>query len=655
MENIALKDFLDYRFVSELKLSPDQKHAAFVVGKCNLKENKYDTCIHILDCRRNEVRQLTFAGDSKTFIWLDNESLLFPALRGAGDKKKAENGEKLTVYQRIGLYGGEAQEFFQIPFSVSSIAKMDEDHFALVCKYDPGDPDYTAMSDAEKARAYEQIKENKDYEILDEIPFWVNGAGFTSKRRNRLYLYTRSENHLTPITDEYSNVLCSKVTAEGIWFSANRYTDKMQPTSGVYRYMPGRPLETLVPDGRLLINYVDLLQGEVIFAGGQSGSGKFPNLYRLQGGEALLLKELDESMGSGIGSDCRYGAGTQIKAFGDAVYYTTVSHTDAPLKKITVKGDIAALTGPGGSVDGFDVGENGILFYGMLGDRLQEVYALEDNGPRQLTGFNDWVLLQRAVCAPRRLEAQSGDTLIEGFVLPPADFDPGKTYPAILEIHGGPKAAFGSVFFHEMQLFAGAGYFVFFCNPRGGDGRGSAFADIRGKYGTVDFEDLMCFTDAVLGRYPQIDPSRLGVTGGSYGGYMTNWIIGHTDRFKAAVSLRSIANWFSKFATTDIGYYHNAAEQASTPWDHPEKMWWHSPMKYADRVKTPTLFIHSDEDYRCWYGEGLQMFTALKYFGVESRLCLIRGENHELSRSGKPKHRIKRLEEMSAWFDKHLK
>ena len=170
----------------------------------------------------------------------------------------------------------------------------------------------------------------------------------------------------------------------------------------------------------------------------------------------------------------------------------------------------------------------------------------------------------------------------------------------------------------------------------------------------IDYDDLMKFTDVVLEKYP-IKADRVGVTGGSYGGYMTNWIIGHTDRFRCAASQRSIANWISKFGTTDIGYYFNADQNASTPWINQEKLWWHSPMKYADKVKTPTLFIHSEEDYRCWLAEGIQMFTALKYHGVEARLCMFRGENHELSRSGKPKHRVRRLEEMTNWFEKYLK
>jgi acylaminoacyl-peptidase len=173
----------------------------------------------------------------------------------------------------------------------------------------------------------------------------------------------------------------------------------------------------------------------------------------------------------------------------------------------------------------------------------------------------------------------------------------------------------------------------------------------------VDYEDLMSVVDHALGEFPFIDPARLGVTGGSYGGFMTNWIIGHTDRFRAACSQRSISNWISKFCTTDIGYYFNKDQLGKTPWEENgnDRLWWHSPLRYADRAVTPTLFIHSEEDYRCWLAEGLQMFTALRYHGVDSRLVLFHGENHELSRSGKPLHRIRRLQEILNWFEKHLK
>ena len=244
---------------------------------------------------------------------------------------------------------------------------------------------------------------------------------------------------------------------------------------------------------------------------------------------------------------------------------------------------------------------------------------------------------------------------LDGYVLKPAGYQPGKKYPGVLEIHGGPKAVFGTVYHHEMQILAARGYFVFYTNPRGSDGRGEEFANITGKLGTIDYQDLMELTDEVVRRYPDLDENRMACCGGSYGGFMVNWMIGHTDRFKAACAQRSISNYMSKCLTTDIGYYHNLAQMGTDPWKGFDAMWESSPLKCAHKAKTPTLFIQSDEDYRCWLSEPLQMFTALRRHGVDSRIALFKGENHELSRSGKPKNRMSRLEEIAGWFDKHLK
>ena len=214
---------------------------------------------------------------------------------------------------------------------------------------------------------------------------------------------------------------------------------------------------------------------------------------------------------------------------------------------------------------------------------------------------------------------------------------------------------YGPVFYHEMQLWANRGYFVLYCNPMGSDGRGNAFADIRGHYGETDYENIMDFTDVVLSKYPQIDKERVAVTGGSYGGFMTNWIIGHTNRFACAASQRSISNWLSFYGVSDIGPMFATDQCDGDPFDTPEKLWEHSPLKYAANAVTPTLFIHSEQDYRCNEPEGIQMMYALMRYDIDTRMCLSKGENHELSRSGKPKNRVRRLDEITKWMDKYLK
>jgi dipeptidyl aminopeptidase/acylaminoacyl peptidase len=342
---------------------------------------------------------------------------------------------------------------------------------------------------------------------------------------------------------------------------------------------------------------------------------------------------------------------------GDDIYCVVTEDDSAYLERRAPDGEIVrSVEGPG-SVDVFDVRDGKIVYVALRPRKLQELYTVENGAERELSALNKHALAGKAISAPVRFPVTTEDgTALAAWVILPPDFAPGKKYPAILTIHGGPKTAYGEVYIHEMQLLAGEGYIIVFGNPRGSDGRGNAFADIRGKYGTVDYDDLMATLDAAISQFPEIDASHLGVTGGSYGGFMTNWIIGHTDRFAAACSDRSIANWISDFGTTDIGYFFNYDQIGAIPWeDNGEKLWWHSPLRYADRAITPTLFIHSQEDYRCWIAEGIQMFTALRYHGTEARLVMFRGENHDLSRTGKPQHRLHRLQEILAWFDGHLK
>ena len=293
----------------------------------------------------------------------------------------------------------------------------------------------------------------------------------------------------------------------------------------------------------------------------------------------------------------------------------------------------------------------------LYDNRLQELYEadLATGEVERVSHFNDAVLEGKYVAVPQPLSVESEGWTIGGWVLLPKDFDPEKKYPAVLDIHGGPKTAYGPVFYHEMQVWANMGYFVFYCNPMGSDGRDNKFMDIRGHYGETDYQNLMDFTDAVLDAYPQIDRTKVCETGGSYGGFMTNWIIGHTDRFVCTASQRSIANWVSFYGVSDIGVDFGMDQCDADPFNSPDKMWEHSPMRYAANVKTPTLFIHSDEDYRCPLAEGLQMYTSLAALGVPTRLCLFHGENHELSRSGKPQHRVRRLTEITNWFEKYAR
>lgn len=659
MENLKLKDFLDYKYLSNLEFSPNGENAGFVVNTTNYDDNNYQSNIWLLNNKTKKYSKLTSLNEERSFLWIDNSTIIFPATRDAKLKEKVSQGEKWTAYYSIDINGGEADKYMQIPLMVTAIKMIDKDNFVLTAKYDNYGINLNEMTGEERAKAVAKLKEEKDYEVLDEIPFWSNGGGFTNQKRNRLYLYNRVSNEVTPLTCEHTVVTYFSYKDGKVLYVGNVFEGKLEQREGIFCYdIASKKTETLLPiDANFRVSYAEFLEDAVICALNdckEYGMNQNPSFYVIKNGKVELLKKHDTWMINTVGSDCRYGGGKAYRVVNGKLYFPTTVFKDSFLNTIDLAGNETVLTKANGSVDVYDVHGDEILFVGLRGIKLQEIYSLKDGEETQLTSFNENVYTDKKLSIPEKCNFVNDGIEIEGWVLKPVDYDETKTYPAILDIHGGPKTVFGEVFYHEMQVWANMGYFVFFCNPRGGDGRGNAFADIRGKYGTIDYDDLMKFTDVVLEKYP-IKADRVGVTGGSYGGFMTNWIIGHTDRFRCAASQRSIANWISKFGTTDIGYYFNADQNASTPWINQEKLWWHSPMKYADKAKTPTLFIHSEEDYRCWLAEGIQMFTALKYHGVEARLCMFRGENHELSRSGKPKHRVRRLEEMTNWFEKYLK
>ena len=243
---------------------------------------------------------------------------------------------------------------------------------------------------------------------------------------------------------------------------------------------------------------------------------------------------------------------------------------------------------------------------------------------------------------------------IQGWILKPPGFSPSTKYPLILEIHGGPHTAYGNTFTHEFQWMAAKGYVVLYTNPRGSSNYGQEFGNsIQFAYPGDDYKDLMAGVDDILKR-GYVDESRLGVTGGSGGGLLTNWVVTQTTRFKAAVSQRDISDWSNFWYTADFTlftptWFHKA------PFEDPAEFAKRSPITYVNRIQTPLMFILGDEDYRTPPGAGGEdLFRALKYLKRQTVMVRFPGESHELSRSGQPWHRIERLRHITAWFDKYL-
>jgi dipeptidyl aminopeptidase/acylaminoacyl peptidase len=283
-------------------------------------------------------------------------------------------------------------------------------------------------------------------------------------------------------------------------------------------------------------------------------------------------------------------------------------------------------------------------------------------GDRELTDVGAAFTSSRELVAPERFTATSADgSEVEAWIIRPAGFTPGERYPTLLNIHGGPFAQYGNRFFDEFQVYAGAGYAVLYSNPRGSSGYAEAWGRaIRGPvsegpgWGTVDYEDLMAVVDEAERRFAFVDPERIGVMGGSYGGYMTSWMVGHTDRFRSACSERSCNNLILEGGSADLSWAFK--DTIGAHWfEAPDVYLKLSPSTYAPNITTPLLILHSENDLRCPVGHAEDLFTILRLLGREVELVRFPEESHELSRSGSPVHRVQRFEIILEWFDRHLK
>lgn len=650
MKKISIDEFINLKFISQPTFSPDGKNFCFVISTADKEKNKYISNIYSL--KGTKVRQLTSGGKERSFIFVNKDTILFQANREEDEKSALS-----STFYKISLSGGEAVKAFTLPIPVSKLIALPDGNFLAEGKTFPGFEELYTGDKKLKERYEKERKENEDYEIIEQVPWWFNGGSFNRGSYTSLFHYNVKKNKLTRLSDADFAVSGTKITPDGktayLQGGVREPISQGSKNRSLYKLDIATGEQTLVLQStdEFTVKAFEPAQSFVLVAAsnGSYGSNTDPDFYKLSyDGSLELYAKHGRSIGSSIGSDVRYGGGTTLKTLGDVCYFITTIDDCSYLYKLE-NGEITALTEKEGSVDSFDVCGDKLIFTALYDMKAQELY---DPSGKQLTRLNEAALKNKYVASPEKLNIQCGDHDVHGFVLKPFEFVSGHKYPVIIDIHGGPKTAYGPVFYHEMQYWASLGYFVIYCNPTGSDGRGE-FADIRGKYGTVDYDDIMAFCDEALKAYPEMDSENFFETGGSYGGFMTNWIIGHTDRFKACASQRSISNWFSFYGVADIGVRFSKDQNDSDPWSNPEKLWWHSPMKYADKCKTPTLFIHSFEDYRCPIDQGYQMFSALLDHGVEAKMVCFKGENHELSRSGKPLHRIKRIDEITKWFNGH--
>jgi dipeptidyl aminopeptidase/acylaminoacyl peptidase len=345
-----------------------------------------------------------------------------------------------------------------------------------------------------------------------------------------------------------------------------------------------------------------------------------------------------------------------------ALLFQADDEGDVPVYRLTTTraGEPERVIGGTRQITGFSPSADGTLIAFTATDDTApaEVFVCraDGSGERRLTDLNREWRAEVALSRPERFRFERAGFTVDGWVMAPCDRKPGRRYPVLLNVHGGPASQYGHRFFDEFQVYVGAGYAVVYVNPRGSRGYSEAFARaVVGDWGGGDYADVMAGLDEALRRFDFLDPARLGVMGGSYGGFMTSWIVGHTDRFRAACSERAVNAMWSMYGTSDIGFWFQEAHGLGRPpW---EDLKWYverSPLSYAKDIHTPLLILHSESDLRCPMEQAEQLYVALKKLRRTVRFVRFPDENHELSRSGRPRHRLARFRILLEWFAEHL-
>jgi dipeptidyl aminopeptidase/acylaminoacyl peptidase len=417
----------------------------------------------------------------------------------------------------------------------------------------------------------------------------------------------------------------------------------------------------VTPDGQSLL-YTRLMTGEE--------DGFFLKLYRhaLQDGAVTCLFP-DTEVCHGVDplalGKSMYGKTNpafQLSECGQYVYFVSGWKGYTHIYRLNLEGApaIEQITHGAISVRTFcRPVQNKLVYTRSTVNSLDDVFCLDlaTGQERRLTASNAWL---DEINQPEPVEmwvaSRDGTCQIHGYVLPPAVAGEGTSCPAVLDIHGGPEVYYTAGFWFEFQMLSAAGLAVIYCDPRGSTGYGREFAKEEFSWGEQSYDDLMAFVDAALKKFPAIDPQRLGVTGGSYGGHMTNRIIGKTDRFRAAVAQRTFANRATSYGTGDMGFISDITDKPPSFSDYMYNRVRRSPVTRIDAMQTPLLLLHGERDYRCTMEQSEQMFIPLKdrHPEVPVRMVIFPGENHNITRTGKMHFQIGHLREMIDWFTQYL-
>ncbi len=656
---VTPEDYFSFEFISDPNISPDGKLVAYVLTKVDRAQNRRNTSIWMVatDGSRPPWQFTTSPQSSTSPRWSpDGKSLAFlssrpestPAPAPAAGTASAGTAEapRAQVYV-LSMNGGEAKRITNLKNGVS------------VFRWSPDGTRFVAVSRIGPVDGKGENKDRSDVRHYKNTSYKFNDTGWFDDRRTHLWVVDAKSGNAKQVTegDDWNDSdpqwspdgthLAFVSNRTGKEYEENRNTDVWVISAEGGKF-------TKISDHDEADNQPRWSpDGKWIAFTGEIHDRDHPKIFLAPstGGAPSVL--------AANGLDLIPG-GLEWSNDGQSLYFETGVKGELQLFRADVAAkSVTQVTSGSRAVRSVDFSFAARTMVFLVNDfkHLDNLYVagLDGKNERKLTNLNDALWKQLEFADVERFSYKSADDWdIDGFFVKPIDWQAGRRYPLILSVHGGPAGQYGVDWYHEFQVYAAKGYAVLFTNPRGLTGYGQKFErGIVNEWGGKDYLDIMNGLDAALKRYPWIDQERMGVTGGSYGGFMTNWIVGHTDRFKAAVTLRSVSNFISDDGTRD-GAYGHSPDFGGDIFQRYELYWDRSPLKYARNVRTPTLILHSDNDYRVPIEQGEQWFRALKHFGVTTEIVFFPRENHNLTRTGEPKHLVESLNWQLYWFDRFL-
>ncbi len=673
---ISEKDLLAFRWVADPQISPDGSSVAYVLVTVNAEEDRYETSLWTVPASGAlPPRRLTAGPRDAAPRWApDTRTIAFT--RAAAEK------EKTQIYL-LSMSGGEPRRLTELPGG-AGVPVWSPDARRIAFASGTNDADLAEQAAAKERKG--PAPKKSDVRVVTRAVYRANGKGWLDPAHPEHVWIVAADSEgpaepkrLTSGRYEEGEISWSRDGSK-IFFVSDRVDEPYYeaPDSNLYAIpasgQTGQTggMETVIdirgtvrkavpaPDGSLWAFVGQLNPPQV-----HSHTREDAFLYH-DGKPSALTPGKEFEIGSAVGGDQHAPRGASPSplvwsADGRSIVAGVTEHGSSNLVRL----DIAS-----GRLEPLTTGEHDVMAWTATPDASRfaltvsddthpgDLWVLDAPGRKlqQLTRVNDALFSTLKLSEPEEVWYSSFDgKKIHGWILKPPDFDPSKKYPMILEIHGGPHTAYGHTFTHEFQWMAARGYVVLYTNPRGSTTYGEEFANvIQYRYPGDDYKDLMAGVDEVV-RRGYVDVKKIGVTGGSGGGLLTNYAVTQTDRFAAAVSQRSVADWAAFWYTADFTLF-TPSWFRSNPMNDAEEFWKRSPVRYTDRIVTPMLFVEGDDDLRTPPSQGGEaMFRALKAQKKTAVMVRFPGETHELSRSGKPAHRVERLQHIVRWFDKYLK